>query len=129
MKIQKFKKLAFLIVAASIATVAVSVHAQFADSSAGRAALRGNPVVDPRYLPPPPVVPAPIITSPVIQVIGAASMIDSSSAHVTATNCGFDEGTAQWMLSCGKRACEGFGYASGNVVEYFGGSVTLACYR
>lgn len=68
-------------------------------------------------------------TNQITQQINGAELIDTSSAYITGTNCGFDEGTAQWMLSCGKRACQSFGYTSGNVVEYFGGGATLACLR
>lgn len=64
-----------------------------------------------------------------IQQINGAELVDSSSFDVSNTGCGFGEGTAQWMLSCGKRRCVDYGYTSGYVVEYYGGSVTLACQR
>lgn len=131
MKIQKLKKIVLTGLTAGLAIIAASAYAQFQDSSAGTNALRGNPVILQKYLPPPPAPLQPIVitNAPVIQQINGAELVDSTSDYVTGTNCGFREGTAQWMLSCGKRACESFGYTSGNVVEYFGGSVTLSCLR
>ena len=39
------------------------------------------------------------------------------------------QGSGPWMVTGGHRACQAYGYASGYVVEYFGGRATVACYR
>lgn len=44
----------------TVAFASISAYAQFADSSAGRNALRGNPVIDQKYLP---AQPTPIVNN------------------------------------------------------------------
>lgn len=39
------------------------------------------------------------------------------------------QGSGPWMVTGGHRACQAYGYASGYVVEYFGGGAQVACYR
>lgn len=117
----------------SLVSLLACVGAALAQADSGSVApLRGTPRILPLAMQ---ERESPVInnitntTTNVTQQIGGADLVGSTSLDVSNTGCGFGEGTAQWMLSCGKRRCQGLGYTSGNVVEYFGGSVTLACLR
>lgn len=127
------KKLTYLTAAASAILALTFTSSVYSQADSGSVPpLRGTPRILPLAMQ---ERESPVInnitntTTNVTQQIGGADLVGSTSLDVSNTGCGFGEGTAQWMLSCGKRRCEGLGYTSGNVVEYFGGSVTLACLR
>jgi hypothetical protein len=40
-----------------------------------------------------------------------------------------NQGSAPWMINGGFRACQSYGYASGYIVEYYGGHSYASCFR
>ena len=69
------------------------------------------------------------VTQNIVQT-AAPDIIPTSSAHISAM-IGYihSEGSGPWMITGGHRTCQGFGYASGYVIEYFGAGAQVACYR
>lgn len=69
------------------------------------------------------------VTQQVTQT-AAPIFIEIASVLINNVVAGHPEGSAPWMINGGHRACQHYyGLASGQVVEYYGGSSVLACYR
>lgn len=102
-----------------------------ADSTSGNRALQGRPLVllQNQERETPQVTNTTNVTQLVTQS-ATPDIIPTSSGYIDWV-IGYihEPGSGPWMVTGGHRACQSFGYASGYVIEYFGGGAQVACYR
>ena len=127
MKTQKLKKIVLTGLTAGLAIIAASAYAQFHDSSIGTNALRGNPVIQQKYLP---AQPTPIVNNVtnVTQVVqpNVTTASGSSYGYRFATawaNCG----GGQTLLGGGGSCSADNGYAAMPTSQPNGNSWQVIC--
>lgn len=126
MKTQKFKKITLIGLVFGLALLGASAYAQFQDSSAGTNALRGVPVIQQKYLPPPPTPVVNNITQ-VTQVVqpntypasGSGSGYNSATAYA---DCGSGK-----VLGGGGTCSNGQGLVAISISEQNGNGWSIAC--